>query len=292
MRETIFEKLKSKVSFAAEIRRLDELIHDKHGIKVEIPKTLIAMSDDDYDVSFYSLEYFFDQVKFKSWKSRGTCINCDDMRETLLLDEILENDDPTDKETITFCEYVANLVSMYDKTNLKESIHIKATSVITAIKDNLRSLLDLLNCEMKVFEDQECVLIVEKNAAVTAVAETTDKELSFRIIQYNHIALKGQLTRKKEILQMLGNQIEPERKNLTSVNKQLADNIFFLLNNLDVRHNNRSKKDKNFKEYTAQMTKKRLEKWYDELYQMILLAMLELEQMKRNKRIDELKSHY
>ena len=34
------------------------------------------------------------------------------------------------------------------------------------------------------------------------------------------------------------------------------------------------------------------EEWYDELYQMMLLAMLELEQLERNQKINELKSHF
>ena len=275
MRKTIFEQLKSKVSFASEIRLLDELIRDKNGIKVEIPKTLIPMTEDDYEVSFYSLERFFDTIKFKSWKSRGTCINCDDMRET-----------------ITFCEYVANLVSLYAKIKLKDSVHYYATDVVTAIKSNLRSLLDMLNLEMKLFEDQECVLIVEKNAEVTAVAEIADETIAYRIVQYNHYTLKGDIVKKKEILQLIGTQLEPERKQLTSINRQLADNIFFMLNNLDIRHNNRSKKDNNYKEYTAKMKKNKLEEWYDELYQMMLLAMLELEQANRNQKIDKLREHY
>ncbi len=69
-------------------------------------------------------------------------------------------------------------------------------------------------------------------------------------------------------------------------------NIFFMLNNLNVRHNNVNEKDKKYKAYTAHMNDEELEKWYDELYQMILLAILELEQIYRNRLVDELKSHY
>ena len=38
--------------------------------------------------------------------------------------------------------------------------------------------------------------------------------------------------------------------------------------------------------------KNKLEEWYDELYQMMLLAMLELEQVERNQKINELKTHF
>lgn len=64
-----------------------------------------------------------------------------------------------------------------------------------------------------------------------------------------------------------------------------------MLNNLNIRHNNRSKKDKNYKEYVAKMRKERLEKWYDELYQMILLAFLLLDNVERTERVNELKTN-
>ena len=43
------------------------------------------------------------------------------------------------------------------------------------------------------------------------------------------------------------------------------------------------------KEYVAKMRKDRLEKWYDELYQMILLAFLLMDNTKRTDRVKELK---
>ena len=135
-------------------------------------------------------------------------------------------------------------------------------------------------------------MITEKNAAVTAVAECVDEELAYQIVKYNHYTLKGDISKKKEILLKLGSELEPKRKQLSPINSQLETNIFFMLNNLNIRHNNRSKKDKNYKEYVAKMKKNKLEEWYDELYQMMLLAMLELEQVERNQKINELKTHF
>ena len=89
----------------------------------------------------------------------------------------------------------------------------------------------------------------------------------------------------------LGSELEPKRKELQLLDKQLSEDIFFMLNNLNIRHNNRSKKDKSkYKEYVANMSKTRLEKWYDELYQMMLLAFLLLDNIERKKKVSELKS--
>lgn len=292
MRKTIFEQIKDRISFASEIQRLDKLINDPNGIRIEIPNTLFTMTDNDFDIKYYSLEDFFDAFMFKTWKARGTCISCEDMRETLNLDEILDSDDPTFEETISYCEYVANLIKLHDRAELKEGVHFYNTSVTVAIITNLNSIMDWLNQEMIFFEKEERVLITEKNATVTAVAECVDEELAYQIVQYNHYTLKGDISKKKEILLKLGSELEPKRKQLSSINSQLESNIFFMLNNLDLRHNNRSKKDKNYKEYTAKMRKNKLEEWYDELYQMMLLAILELEQVERTQKVNELKSHF
>ena len=292
MRKTIFEQIKDRISFALEIQRLDKLINDPNGIRIEIPNTMFTMTDNDFDIEYYSLEDFFDAFMFKTWKARGTCISCEDMRETLNLDEILDSDDPTFEETISYCEYVANLIKLYDRAELKEGVHLCKTSVAVAIITNLNSIMDWLNQEMVFFEKEERVLITEKNATVTAVAEYVDEELAYQIVKYNHYTLKGDISKKKEILLKLGSELEPKRKQLSPINSQLETNIFFMLNNLNIRHNNRSKKDRNYKEYVAKMKKNKLEEWYDELYQMMLLAMLELEQVERNQKINELKTHF
>lgn len=292
MRKTIFEQIKESISFSSEIQRLEELINDRNGIRVEIPRGIFAIEGDDFDTKYYSLECFFDNFKFKTWKSRGTCISCEDMRETLNIEEIVESDNPSFEDTITYCEYVANLVKLHDQIQLNEEASFYHTDVIIAIITNLNSILDWLNQEMVFFEKEEQVLIVEKNAAVSAVAECVDKELAYQIVKYNHYTLKGDITKKKDILLKLGSELEPKRKQLSSINSQLETNIFFMLNNLNIRHNNRSKKDKNYKEYIAKMKKNKLEEWYDELYQMMLLAMLELEQIERNQKINELKTNF
>lgn len=111
----------------------------------------------------------------------------------------------------------------------------------------------------------------------------------YKVLRYNHFSLKGDLQAKKEILLALGEQLEPKRKQLSCIASDLADNIFFMLNNLHLRHNNKVYGDKNYRKVVADMDDSTLEHWYDELYQMILLAFLQLDQVDRNAKILELK---
>ena len=139
-------------------------------------------------------------------------------------------------------------------------------------------------------EEQECVLVVEDKAEVTAAAEIMPTPaLAVDIVRYNHRTLKGEIELKKKILLALGVELEAKRKKLHVINATLENDIFFMLNNLNIRHDNKSKGDKNYKEYVAKMRKERLEKWYDELYQMILLAFLLMDNAQRVEKIKELK---
>ena len=101
------------------------------------------------------------------------------------------------------------------------------------------------------------------------------------------IAMKGDLERKKAILVTLGDKLEPQRDKLEKVNDHLKKDIFCLLNNLNLRHNN-TDPGSNYRPYVASMKDEELEQWYDDLYQMILLAFLELDHLDRKGRIEQL----
>ncbi|MCD8158515.1 MAG: hypothetical protein LUD77_06385, partial [Clostridiales bacterium] len=138
-------------------------------------------------------------------------------------------------------------------------------------------------------ENKEQVLVIEDKAEVTAVAEILEDKLSFEVIRYNHHSLNGNIKQKKDILLELGSELESKRKLLESFNKGLSSDIFYILNNLNLRHNNCAKGTNNYKEAVALMQEDMLESWYDELYKMILLAFLELDHQERKKKVDQLK---
>lgn len=90
----------------------------------------------------------------------------------------------------------------------------------------------------------------------------------------------------------MAEQLESKREALKNVNKTLESNVFFLYNNMNIRHNNCDPASKNYKEHTANMSKKELEFWYDEIYQLSLLFFLELDNIERSKQIEVLKQNY
>lgn len=287
-RKNIFQKLSSNVNYYDEINRIEQLLKNKTGIRIEVAPKNWGLEPDFHSLS---IESFVDTFVFKSWKQRGTCISCEDMRESLGFDFIFDAKESELElnEILNYFEYASNILNLVTYVKLKSNACYSETDIYKAAEKNIRSCLNWLNHEIKTFDKQQKVLVVEKNPSATAVAEIVEEDIAYRIMKYNHYILKGDIEAKKEILLTLGNELEPRRKELNSINKQLTDDVFFLLNNLNIRHNNRSKKDKNYKEYVAKMKKDKLKSWYDELYQMILLCFLLLDNRNRTTEIKDLK---
>lgn len=156
------------------------------------------------------------------------------------------------------------------------------------LQENVISIVENLNFDIKVFNNEEKVIIVEKNAAATAVAEVLDEDMAYETIEYNHYLLKGDIAKKQRILKGLADKIEPMRGELKKINKELESNVGYLLNKMNIRHNN--VEGKNAIEYVKNLTDEELEEWYDETYQMLLLCILEYDNIVRNKKGFGLKS--
>lgn len=290
-RRNIFDMMDERHDFAQEINRLNTLLLNGEGVVVYPREIDLEL----YSPKHYSVEEYVDKFLFKKWKGRGNCIDLHDMEEVLDLDRVFCIDRPSKELVVMFLEYAANILYVVENVTDDINYRRKMTNVVSAAKKNLMSVLDWMNYETKAFKDMERVLVVAKNAAATAVAEIVNVDLAHLVIEYNHHSLAGNVEKKKAILLAMGTELEPKRSELKKINKQF-DDIYFMLNNLNIRHNNKSKSNGKYVEYVAKMKKDKLEEWYDELYQMMLLAYLELDQQDRAVRVNELKekiaNHY
>ena len=94
---------------------------------------------------------------------------------------------------------------------------------------------------------------VPKDQAAISAAEIVDPALSYRIIEYNHHSMKGDLERKKATLIALADKLEPKRAKLKQVSGSLESDLFYLLNSVNVRHNNADQVGKNYIHFVADM---------------------------------------
>ncbi|MGN1197659.1 MAG: hypothetical protein ACI4TA_08670 [Acetatifactor sp.] len=105
-----------------------------------------------------------------------------------------------DKRILVLLEYILNVMSLCDAYMPEASEWSKEFGML---EQNVLNIVSSLNYEVKVLEEEEKTLVVEKSAAATAVAEIMETETAYTVIKYNHYLLKGDLVRKKQILKAL-----------------------------------------------------------------------------------------
>lgn len=274
MRKNIFQILQEKFDLYEELLRIHQLFDSicfvKGGVKPYTPEEVV------------------DEYLFYNWKQRNRCVDIEDMKRILGINNIFRCKQIKIENAITYLEYVENVlylawryVESHDDFNYYSDYCI--------LCENIDFFLDYFNLETKYFDKEEMALIVEKDATVTAVAEIVPSELSLKVIKYNHYTLKGDIELKKEIILTLANNLEPKRKQIQNASSKVASDLFFLLNNLDLRHNNTDDSGKNYHPYIAKMKKETIEEWYDEVYQLELLAFLLIDNEQRSRKIYDLK---
>lgn len=258
---------------------------------------LVTMSSEEcvLVVNTYTDETLFNYIDaycFKEWEHRGHFVDVDDFLEALRYDDLKEDATHNVDALLTLIELIYNFWELSRKQfhDTKKGYKLEWCGNYYHLKDVMDDVLSQYNHVAYINEDQECVLIIEDKSEVTAAAEIMPTPaLAVDVVRYNHRTLRGEIELKKKILLAMGAELEAKRKKLHTINTTLENDIFFMLNNLNICHNNKSKGDKNYKEYVAKMRKDRLEKWYDELYQMLLLAFLLMDNIERVEKVKGLK---
>lgn len=182
---------------------------------------------------------------------------------------------------VDLCEYSYNLLMQYQAVSRSPFYGRYDEINVSFIIEQIDKIIDKIGYVESNIDG--FTVFVERSPAAIAVAGILPQEVSYKVTSYNHRSMRGNLEAKKNVLLTLSNLLEPQRKQLRSVWKSFEEDIFYAFNNLNLRHNNSDIK------YVAKMSKADLEAWYDELYQMCLLAFLRLDHIERQKKFDDLK---
>lgn len=279
MRKSIFDIVAESVDMESEANRLIAM-SSKETVLVPCAYTYKTLFD------------YVDEYCFKEWEQRGHFVDVDDFLEALGYEDLKKEATHNVDALLTLIELIYNFWELsHNQFNAGgKGYGLEWRGNYYHLKDVMDDVLGQYNHVAYINEEQECVLIVEDKAEVTAAAEIMPTPaLAVDVVRYNHRTLRGEIELKKKILLEMGAELEAKRKELHAINPTLENDIFFMLNNLNIRHNNKGKGDKNYKEYVAKMRKDRLEKWYDELYQMLLLSFLLMDNTKRVEKVKELK---
>lgn len=227
---------------------------------------------------------------FVSFPFRGTCVSLDDFDEFYGHHYEKTPKDIDQDYLVSFCEYIYNILYYSRGIGYNGLGFIQAFDLSEPIQFCLQQVLRVIEAIGYMPNVQDGITdFAPKNQASISVAEIVDSDLSYKVIEYNHYSMKGDLERKKSILLSLADKLEPQRAKLKQINSALESDLFYLLNSANVRHNNSDPKGKNYIAIVAGMDNSTTEKWYDDIYQMCLLAFLELDNIERKERVKQLK---
>lgn len=269
------EKLKHvSIDIKREYRRLYELFYQREYSNVFLDSTftLKEVCED----SFTGMPETF----------RGTCISLEDFNENHGFRFPAKPKGLDMNFLIAFGEYSYNLILNCLYCDDGSAYETEAREAEQEYLRHVEILAEKIG--FMLYEKEGLFELVPIDQAAISVSEIID-DISYRVIEYNHQSMRGDIEGKKAILIELAGKLEPLRSQLKNTDKTLEDDLFMLLNNLNIRHNNIEKGSSKYIPYIAEMDRDDLEKWYDDIYQMCLLAFLELDNVDRKKRVDELK---
>lgn len=270
MRKNIFEILESRYNTFSEFVVIEQLFNSP------------LLIDNRYYVNGNqtTIVNAVNNTCFYKWKQRGTCLTAEDMMKKLDLTGLKAL---ADEGKICKLEYICNMVYLVN-TNLFSPQFTK-TYEFFMFEQNIKILLEHLNYEEHVFDEDEKVILIPKNPAATAVAEISSEDTAMAILMYHHASLEGKLAEKKDILRRIAQEYEPTLDKPIEGFKDYFKTANNMLNNLDIRHNNRDGKNK--KELVLNLTDLELENWYDELYQLLLFCVLIKDNKERKDNMSE-----
>lgn len=273
MRRNFAQILESwKVDYEKEYKKLYDLLYSGDT----------DMDDDDPSV------YTILSASFTSFYFHGTYLSLQEFdEENGFIFPDPSQDNPKIEDLILLMEYFYNMLVGYvgsQHTSFYVSINAQF------LMQHILKVCDAIGYKQE--SEGDFTVFVEKNAVVTAVAESDliPDDLSYKLITYDHHSMRGDLEKKKSIIVRLAGILEGKQARLNQVNPTLKKDLFYIFNNFNIRHNNCDSQSKDYKPAIANMDKQELENWYDETYQMCLLAFMELEQADRKPKFDAIKA--
>lgn len=272
-RRNFFERMEREINFRNEYIKIENmvLVDERRGypsIEDEIDKFFLNWKRKGNYASFQELRA---QMGFQyTWRVNGIEYH----RRALNADDF-----------ILYCEMMLNMFYCVIAPNGSDLHTRQIRNIIEIMKYDLAKI----NHEI-VERNDRSIIIVQKDAAATAVVDIVEPDLAEEIIEYNHHMLKGNLREKQMILKRIADALEPRRAELKAANKTIENDFFYMVNAMNVRHNNCDPADQGkYNEKFAKLSAKEQEEWYDNIYQEGLMAFLSLEQVKREKKIADFK---
>lgn len=211
---------------------------------------------------------------------RGRALSLDDFNKTYGFDFCRNYQAETIDDLISYCEYVISLCDMLEAYEYNPLGHDNEY-VLEMLRNTIISCMEAIG---QVAVKKGCFTIfVDKDPTILAVSESVKPSLASAILEYNHRRLKGNLNQKHLLLKLFADDFESKRGQLKAISGSVESQLGQLMNKF-VRH------DHSKTPYIATLSESELEAIYDDIYQMYLLANLQLDHQDRKNRITKVLS--
>ncbi len=280
MRRTFAQVLKeAKIDPKMEYQKLYGMLFDR-SIQVSNTKRISAYDE----LSDFFFGFYF----------RGTCLSIDEFNNMHGFNFEREPADFNIDHLILLCEYIQNMLMGYQGTqNYNGWGYMPMQQPAINMQFYFAQIAQVIEKigYMASTQDSFCIFVPKDNTAI-AVSESKliPDSMSYKVIAYNHHSMKKNLDGKRQTLLGFADLLEPRRNDLKAADKLLESDLFYAFNNFNIRHNNIDSTGPKYKKPIGDLTDEQLEYWYDNVYQMCLLAFMQLEHAEHKKEFDTLKN--
>lgn len=245
--------------------------------KKEYARLCFLLMNSYYDS--HSRITFYEHIRKETFHSlptkiKGTCVNLDDLLGELRID-LSRSSDSMDK-LFDLIEFIICVIDSEDSSYKRNRY--------ATLANNIGIILE--KTSHKTIKYKNGIIVMPKDAVVEeASAVAKDENTSLEFLSYSHRSNIGNIENKTKILSTIAKAYEQELK---SDKGQLSNDIRFLLNNFNIRHDN---KNGNNTIFIQNMDENTLEEWYDKLYTLLIAFIVQSEQKRISSEIRELKNN-
>lgn len=171
---------------------------------------------------------------------------------------------------LLLCEYVATMLQGLCKSRLIADDD--ARLIIFPTFSQINNSLD--SCGYKLILRNSVYCAVPLNGGVIEAAKVVEPSLANDIMYYGHRDMAGNVNGKRDTLVHLCHYLEGVRQDVERISSSVANALFNMANQLEVRHNNIAEQSPKYKPFVAGLSQEQLEHWYDNLFKLCIAAIL------------------
>ena len=231
-------------------KNIFQLVEENYDIQDEIRKINRLFAKEYYFVqgedNYITLKRVVKECLFNNWRYRGTCVDIDEyfIRAQASISDYSRNKEST---IINHLEVMENFLKLYfdNEETLRQIYSIKFYAELESVfYDLIITLEKRMGLTTREYKDK--IILYPKNAPLEKVVDLIeDEDVQWELIRYVREDLS--LTEKRKSLAYLATNlyIEEDKTEQDEYIKELIKKAGNILNNLHIRHNNKTGKWEN-----------------------------------------------